>query len=261
MPLSESQIRRQVAKDFRDKLSLEKKLKGKLRLLANGIVNKFRSDMLIGTITNASFFNKKLQGILKLHYQTVSREFSGRTLDRLFDFKENTLTELEKGKLEEAINSYINRRSIEQAIIILNTTQKNMVSASAAVISETASQIERSVNASTLLSRKLISREARIASLETQAMSEARKIAEADIFSKKEPLTLQIPTEKLLKEWVTVGDERVRPAHVNADSQLQFKEDFFIVKGEQLRFPGDTSFGATPGNVINCRCSAVYSTE
>lgn len=258
MSLTENEIRKQVVEDFRDKIVLEKKLRKRLRRFDSSIVNQFKSDMLIGSGSNATIFQKELQEILNEHYQIVSRKFSGRTLDRLF--KENvTLSIVEKESLENAIKLFIERRSINQAKIILDNTQKNMRLAAQAAISETVDQIDRAVNASALLSRKLRSRETGIITLETQAMAEARKIAEADIFSNKEPLTLQIPKKKVEKEWVTMGDETVRSAHVSADSQLQRVEDFFIVMGQQLRFPGDTSFGATVANVINCRCNAVYN--
>ena len=59
------------------------------------------------------------------------------------------------------------------------------------------------------------------------------------------------------KTWVTVGDERVRPAHVAADDQIVNINQPFRVGGELLFIPGDTSLGATVGNVIRCRCAAV----
>jgi len=258
MPLSNAEIKKQVKQDFKDKLVIEKKLRTELRILNGIIVNKFQSDMLQGTVSNATFFQTAMEEILTDHYISVSNKFKDRTLNRLFDGK-ITLDETQKLLLKNSISKYIRRRSIDQSRIILNTTQKNMQSAAEVVISETADQIERSINSSAILSRNLRSRESRIAQLETQAVAEATKSAESDIFSRKEPLTLQKPKDPVIKEWVTVGDERVRPAHVSADSQLQRIEDFFLVMGQQLRFPGDTSFGASAGNVINCRCSSVYS--
>jgi len=259
MPLSDAEITKQVRQDFEDKLVFEKRLRRKIRKLNTTIVTKFQSDMLRGTVTSAAFFGSAMTEILADHYKSVSRRFEGRTLNRLFDGK-ITLDLAEKELLKNSISKFIKRNSINQSRIILDTTQKNMHTAAELAISETADQIERSINASAILSKKLRSRETGIASLETQTMAETTKSAEADIFSGKEPLTLQSPKEPVTKEWVTVGDERVRPAHVNADSQLQRIEDFFIVMGQQLRFPGDTSFGATVENVVNCRCSSVYST-
>jgi hypothetical protein len=50
----------------------------------------------------------------------------------------------------------------------------------------------------------------------------------------------------------------VRPEHAAADGQEQLAINPFLVGGEQLNRPGDTSLGASAGNVINCRCSADY---
>lgn len=253
MPLSDDEIRKQIEEDFRDKLLLEKKLKKKLRVFNNKIADKLRVATLTRTVPRAAFFQDELQGILKSHYKAVSREFRGRTFSRLSD-GDITLTERVKEKLDKEIDRFIVKRSVEQAKIILATTRKNIESARVATLGAK-DLVERSIEASNILSGKLNSREARTASLETQAMAEASKNAEAGAFID------QNPSKQVLKEWVTSGDERVRPAHVDADSQLQHTKDFYIVKGENLLFPGDTSFGATPGNVINCRCASVFSTS
>lgn len=58
------------------------------------------------------------------------------------------------------------------------------------------------------------------------------------------------------KTWVSVGDERVRPAHAEADGQTVALDAPFIVDGEELQTPGDPD--GSDGNIINCRCSAAY---
>lgn len=65
-------------------------------------------------------------------------------------------------------------------------------------------------------------------------------------------------TEQIVKQWVTMQDERVRHAHAAAHGQIVPVHVAFEVGGEQLRFPGDTGLGASLGNVINCRCVAHY---
>jgi uncharacterized protein with gpF-like domain len=60
------------------------------------------------------------------------------------------------------------------------------------------------------------------------------------------------------KKWVTVGDDKVRPAHRVANGQIKPINQPFIVAGEKLMFPGDTSLGASIKNVANCRCNARY---
>jgi hypothetical protein len=59
------------------------------------------------------------------------------------------------------------------------------------------------------------------------------------------------------KAWLTSGNANVRPAH--AEAGLTYSEDAgipldqpFIVDGEELMYPGDSS--GSPGNVINCHC-------
>jgi SPP1 gp7 family putative phage head morphogenesis protein len=59
------------------------------------------------------------------------------------------------------------------------------------------------------------------------------------------------------KEWLSAQDDRVRPAHVQADGQIVDFEEPFIVMNERLMFPRDTSLGASPENVIQCRCQSL----
>jgi hypothetical protein len=63
------------------------------------------------------------------------------------------------------------------------------------------------------------------------------------------------------KEWVTRGDDLVRPDHVEADGQVRPSAEPFVVGGEQLMYPRDRSLGASNSNVINCRCDSVRSLD
>lgn len=60
----------------------------------------------------------------------------------------------------------------------------------------------------------------------------------------------------LVKEWGATEDARTRPDHAQADGQLREIDEPFDVGGEKLMFPGDPSGSA--GQVINCRCVALY---
>jgi HK97 family phage portal protein len=55
------------------------------------------------------------------------------------------------------------------------------------------------------------------------------------------------------KEWLSVDDEHTRDAHREADGQVVGLDEFFLVDGELLDFPGAP--GASAGNAINCRCA------
>lgn len=58
---------------------------------------------------------------------------------------------------------------------------------------------------------------------------------------------------KLRKRWVSAKDARVRDVHGIADGQTVPTDDPFIVGGEKLMFPGDST-SASGWNLYNCRC-------
>lgn len=251
-------IRQQVLKDFRDKLKLEPKLGRRLRIIDREIVQQFRRDMLRGEVTSAEDFRPELEAVLLEHYGRVEDKFGTRISDQMPD--DVAMTPLEKAILGAALATFFTSRAIAQSRIITATTQRDMHTAAQIVAGETADQVERAVAASSILSRRLRGREGGIASLETQAAAEAVKGAQLDVLVGKKPLSLERVSEDLKKEWVTLGDEVVRPKHVQADSQVQPVSKPFIVGSQLLRWPGDTALGASVDNVIYCRCSAVYDT-
>jgi SPP1 gp7 family putative phage head morphogenesis protein len=55
------------------------------------------------------------------------------------------------------------------------------------------------------------------------------------------------------KEWLAILDEHTRDAHRDADGQVVGLDEFFLVDGELIQFPGAP--GATAENSINCRCA------
>lgn len=59
------------------------------------------------------------------------------------------------------------------------------------------------------------------------------------------------------KMWVTMGDNKVRHAHEEADRQVVDANSFFVVNNELLRYPKDMNYGASIGNTINCRCVSI----
>lgn len=72
------------------------------------------------------------------------------------------------------------------------------------------------------------------------------------------------------KIWISSHDNRVRPGinsenspfdHHEMDIRKVDLEEPFEVSGEHLMFPGDSSMGASAGNLINCRCSFALQTK
>lgn len=58
--------------------------------------------------------------------------------------------------------------------------------------------------------------------------------------------------------WSTMKDEFVRPSHRAAEGQEQGDGVPFEIGGYKLRFPGDTSLGATREETEGCRCCIRY---
>jgi len=69
---------------------------------------------------------------------------------------------------------------------------------------------------------------------------------------------------ELQKVWLSTKDSRTRRPpespfdHLHANGKKVDINDSFEISGEKLGFPGDSSLGASAGNVINCRCTLYY---
>lgn len=61
------------------------------------------------------------------------------------------------------------------------------------------------------------------------------------------------------KEWLAMLDEKTRETHAVADGQKVDIDTPFIVGNSLMMFPTDTSLGAPPEEIINCRCIMRYS--
>lgn len=59
-------------------------------------------------------------------------------------------------------------------------------------------------------------------------------------------------------EWVSMGDEKVRETHADADGQEKPIDEAFEVGESLLMYPGDESLGAGPEEIVNCRCSEIF---
>lgn len=61
------------------------------------------------------------------------------------------------------------------------------------------------------------------------------------------------------KTWITELDNVVREWHLAAHGQKKPTKEPFIVGGELLKYPRDSSLGASTANIINCRCQSISS--
>lgn len=60
------------------------------------------------------------------------------------------------------------------------------------------------------------------------------------------------------KQWLTAKDDRVRETHQAVDDMIIPIANTFQVGGSLMRFPKDVSLGASPDEIVGCRCSVAY---
>lgn len=287
MAASES-AKKQARKDLRAKIKLEKDFIRKLTTLNNKIIRKsvqtFARD---GIALNAREFESQLSDLLLNQYERTERVFSSQIRDELP--KDLAETEEEINLIEAALLAFFAARIIDQSQIITRTNQKNIVQSitqsgealrAAAKPGQVISQREIAKTSGVFLRRKLKSRTRLIASTEIQVASEAAKATETAVLI-RQPLALPKPTlsiirpqfpipqlppglppPKVQKQWVTKGDGKVRiepQSHVDADGQRVDVEQPYVVGGQLLKWPKDTSLGASPSNVMGCRCISIVN--
>lgn len=86
----------------------------------------------------------------------------------------------------------------------------------------------------------------------------ARRIARTEMLSANGAATLEGYRQSRVvvgKEWMCSMDDDSRKWHKSADGQIVPVDEPFIVGGEKLMHPGDSSMGASAKNVIHCRCT------
>ena len=254
----------QARRDLIRKMDLEAQIIRKLTTINNEIARKtIRVFDAGGLAFDVATMQKDFEELLNQHYHRTAGAFAGLLSKALpNDIK---ATDAEVTAIDEALLVYFAARAVEQATIITKTNQRNINQsiADAAELRDDAdkpfSRRDQAVFAGVGTLRKLKGRQQSIAITETQNAAETAKATEADVLAGRKPSVVAASgaPANIDKEWVTVGDQNVRDSHVLADSQTQDVSKPFTVEGQLLRYPGDTSLGATAANVINCRCSSV----
>lgn len=63
----------------------------------------------------------------------------------------------------------------------------------------------------------------------------------------------------LIKEWLSTRDNRVRDSHEATNGQKRPMNEPYSVSGYSMMYPCDSTLGAPASEIIQCRCSEVYS--
>jgi len=247
-------LKDQLAEDTANYTRLSDGLARDLRSVFLRIANDFEATMIATRqIININDYELDIVSTLRDHYIKTSRIYK------------NSLRSLQKAETDELaaeidvrISQYINDHTKKQARFITDTIEEAIRKDLINTAIESAIQGERLTNgevakiAKDKFKEKIPARAEVIANTEITNIAGASKYAEASVINEKTEV-------KIVKTWITELDERARIDHILADGQTVGIDEPFIVGGEALNFPGDTSLGASIGNIINCRCK--YKTE
>ncbi|SEA53605.1 Phage Mu protein F like protein [Thalassobacillus cyri] len=160
---------------------------------------------------------------------------------------EASLAEIDPGKefdrTDEQLLEWLSDRSRRDAELIQGTTDRYVIMTLWDVVADGKYSIDKAIEA---LEEEYAFGESRS---ETIARTEIISAARAGQFQGDYQSGMVIG-----KTWHSAHQPNTRDAHAAADGQTVRFEETFIVDGEELMFPGDTSHGASADNTIQCRC-------
>ena len=284
MPLNTSKTERaeQAAIDLHDKLLLERRTRTEFTRFFRGVASDLEAFTAeTGQAPSVNQYADEVRGLLATADRRTAERFGGSATDFLTEQADNEdddliaafiilaaavdMTYLQfvdslKFKVRNATRRFIASEISADTISILNTTQTEIDISIAAARADDVNATRQTVAAAAArdINRTSRARADVIAATVTQKIAEGVKDIEREQFFEARngfsSVTSGIDQIKEREIWETVGDSHVRDAHVEADGQEK-ENGFFLVGGEQLRYPGDSA--GSPGNTINCRCSAI----
>lgn len=274
---TEAQLR-EATRDLNAKLQLESRLRPRVDSIHRNLVRRLIAAITAtGAIPEiASIEAAALEPELLSHYLETIGVFGDRVDQQLPEDVRATASE--RAAIAASLAALAEARAPAQAAAIAATSQDDAVEAfgvadaeriRAAQEGEPFGRRDVAATAGAVFGRRLRGRLGAIVTLETQAVAEAAKLTEVETLMGVEPsapgATPAAPQTRTIKTWVSQGDSVVRRRpdanHLTADGQERPVEEPFEVSGERLKHPGDTSLGASVGNVAGCRCSAVHDVE
>lgn len=266
--LSQKSKDQAAASDTALKMKQEPKLARDLRLLYFlPIAHLFlRSYPKTARVPNLQQHNAKLVDILNKNYSKTSRLFLNQVRTALGppDNAEEVNEQINlSNRIEQSRNVHLSSKQIAQTTwdSLSKSVKETILGAAAAGIVLTGRQIAK--RAHTKFRRESNNRVPGIALTETQAAAESAKYTEMNTLVRNNAVfpraDVNLAKDEVMKTWLAILDRATRPAHAEADGQTVPFNEPYTVMGEKLRFPRDTSLGASPANVINCRCSSIKS--
>jgi hypothetical protein len=251
------QRNQQLAKDLANKLALERRLITALKSIFKDIGAVYEAELSrTNTVINVNEFRTDINAALKAQYRRANNKFGHQLRTQL---------RKEKGLNDDITieqNEFINTESALKTGLILGTLQRQLdvihTGAREIVVADDPFAFFATQSANDKVARiagdkfeSLIPGKSELISItETQNASESVKFIESSLLVAEGIITAE-------KIWMAILDEVTRLGHAIADGQTQPVTSAYSVNGERLNHPGDTSLGASAGNVVRCRCSSM----
>ena len=260
---NEAKRKQYAQKEYNLKLRMERLLVPSLLVFFKQYGEDFEKRYAaLGILPDNNLFQGKMKLLLQAHYDKVADVFSQRIVKEIGkpDNHDDVLASInQKNQLHHELTA------TDSSKIITDTTQKNphssiqKVIAGAAIAGVTLNRSQVAKKAKFDLLRTNANRVPGIAITETQASSEHAKQAEFNYLNFHNATIdgVNVADKKNQKMWFTIMDGKERPAHHEAFGQIVNFDALYIVGGEQLMYPRDTTHGASAGNITRCRCSSV----
>ena len=235
--------RRIVMEQLRIRTNYERKLERQVfNLLERTSKDSSEAFVASGRIPEITSFASELRSILDPHYRDVLEKFALMVLEN----------QKQTPAIDRLIQQFLKTQGANAIRNITSSTRGkiNSIIRKGNRSGSSVDSIARSIREGTggLIARN---RAATIARTETH---------NAASFAQMEIAKDSLPQDGLMKQWVSVGDNRTRNAHVRANGQIVgIDEKFELIVGGIKYFmdrPADPNGG--PANVINCRCAVVF---
>lgn len=199
---------------------------------------------------------------LKL-YKEVGLEFSQTERDRFLKSRPNKI-QIKADAFSESqfildLQQYLSSGLVGQNIVTIGDTSKeHLQKLLNEIIKEVQEQGLGTSAAQTMLRDKLVGQWHADMRHRTDRIVRTEVSSASNWGQFKGVQSTGIPFDKF---WTASFDERTRKAHFDANGQKKNINEPFIVGGEKMMYPLDSSLGASAGNIINCRCVTTYSVK
>ena len=185
--------------------------------------------------------------LYKRLYLAVSEDFGRRTMQGLKTGGYDIQTKLGADIFTEIVLNWIATEGAKRVVGVSDTTKESIRRELAAGTAAGEGTFE--------LSKRLQGMYGGFGNIRAERIARTEVISASNLGSHAAAKASHLP---LNKEWLATFDRRTRDAHAHAHGQKQHMDVPYIVMGQRLMFPGDSSLGASGNNLIQCRCTQVY---